>query len=438
VAPPSWLVKEGAAALGCLLSEPALEHAVAQLFDVLKGAAGDIEAVADDLLRIAAQVSDAALDSGCDAAEVELRIGDIAAYLLVVQSYWSANASKYASWKLVRPAAYLAKEDIEAAVRAALDARDPYTATKLSGTMMRAGKALIITSLALLISSLALSIIFEEPLVLVSQSAPEPEIELNMEDPYDRLSITLPAFFISLAASAVYMAHFRSLGSSDWLEIARLAPEWTTSCLVVFAGAATELWGLWELLETAEADMTDVWVFFYFIVWFLFFTALFTVVLVARVLMILPAAWRSSLLRWQLFGSMELIVPLEIAASSRPWMLRYRLPGNRSLVDFCATVPLSVGPGQKFTHVAPPMPPPPPARRSWWSFGSPPPPPVPPADQPTTPEPQPAAAPPRVKTPKQQAAVALKRARQKDRRRRLTKDPTPSMHPRGADKELSK
>ena len=438
MAPPSWLVKEGAAALGCLLSEPALEHAVAQLFDVLKGAAGEHEAAADDLLRIAAQVSDAALDSGCDAAEVELRIGDIAAYLLVVQSYWSANASKYASWKLVRPAAYLAKEDIEAAVRAALDARDPYTATKLSGTMMRAGKALIITSLALLISSLALSIIFEEPLVLVSQSAPEPEIELNMEDPYDRLSITLPAFFISLAASAVYMAHFRSLGSSDWLEIARLAPEWTTSCLVVFAGAATELWGLWELLETAEADMTDVWVFFYFIVWFLFFTALFTVVLVARVLMILPAAWRSSLLRWQLFGSMELIVPLEIAASSRPWMLRYRLPGNRSLVDFCATVPLSVGPGQKFTHVAPPMPPPPPARRSWWSFGSPPPPPVPPADQPTTPEPQPAAAPPRVKTPKQQAAVALKRARQKDRRRRLTKEGSHPLHaPRGADKELS-
>ena len=84
MAPPSWLVKEGAAALGCLLSEPALEHAVAQLFDVLKGAADDIEAVADDLLRIAAQVSDATLDSGRDAAEVELHIDDIAAYLLVV------------------------------------------------------------------------------------------------------------------------------------------------------------------------------------------------------------------------------------------------------------------------------------------------------------------------------------------------------------------
>ena len=87
-APPGWLVKEGTAALGGLLSEPALEHAVAQLFDVLQGAAGDIEAVADDLLRIAAQVSDAALDGGHDAAEVEQRIGDIAGYLLVVQSHW--------------------------------------------------------------------------------------------------------------------------------------------------------------------------------------------------------------------------------------------------------------------------------------------------------------------------------------------------------------
>ena len=100
MAPPSWLVKEGAAALGCLLSEPALEHAVAQLFDVLKGAAGDIEAVADDLLRIAAQVSDAALDGGHDVAEVEQRIGDIAGHLLVVQSHWSANARRLPGGRL--------------------------------------------------------------------------------------------------------------------------------------------------------------------------------------------------------------------------------------------------------------------------------------------------------------------------------------------------
>ena len=37
-APPGWLVKEGTAALGGLLSEPALEYAVAQLFDVLQRA----------------------------------------------------------------------------------------------------------------------------------------------------------------------------------------------------------------------------------------------------------------------------------------------------------------------------------------------------------------------------------------------------------------
>ena len=192
-------------------------------------------------------------------------------------------------------------------------------------------------------------------------------------------------------------------------------------------------------METDETDLTVG----YFILAILSLAVVSMVALVGWVLMTVPAAWRSSLLRWQLFGSMEIIVPLEIAASSRPWMLRYRLPGDRSLVDFCATVPLSVGPGQKFTYVAPPMPPPPPVRRSWWSFGSPPPPPAPAAaNQPTTPEPQPAAAPPRVKTPKQQAAVALKRARQKDRKRRLTKgpNPSPSMHPRGgrgADEELS-
>ena len=63
-APPGWLVKEGTAALGGLLSEPALEYAVAQLFDVLQRAAGEQKDVADDLLRIAAQVSVAALNGG--------------------------------------------------------------------------------------------------------------------------------------------------------------------------------------------------------------------------------------------------------------------------------------------------------------------------------------------------------------------------------------
>ena len=82
---------------------------------------------------------------------------------------------------------------------------------------------------------------------------------------------------------------------------------------------------------------------------------------------------------------------------------------------------------QKFTHMAPP---PPPARRSWWFFGSPPPPLVPAAQtNPTIPEPPPTAAPPWAKTPKQQAAVALKRARQKDRKRRLMKGSNPSSPP---------
>ena len=66
-------------ALGGLLSEPALEYAVAQLFDVLQRAAGEQKDVADDLLRIAAQVSVAALNGGHDAANVERHIDNIAA-----------------------------------------------------------------------------------------------------------------------------------------------------------------------------------------------------------------------------------------------------------------------------------------------------------------------------------------------------------------------
>ena len=51
----------------------------------------------------------------------------------------------------------MAKEDIEAAVRAALDARDPYTATKLPGPVVRPLKwAGIISGLAMIISGLAI------------------------------------------------------------------------------------------------------------------------------------------------------------------------------------------------------------------------------------------------------------------------------------------
>eukprot|EP01046_Picozoa_sp_COSAG06_P010922 COSAG06_NODE_610_length_13844_cov_14.456359_14_plen_187_part_00 len=58
-----------------------------------------------------------------------------------------------------------------------------------------------------------------------------------------------------------------------------------------------------------------------------------------------------------------------------------------------------------------------PARRLTRHRGAPPPPPVPVAQtKPTIPEPPPAVAPPWKKTSKQQAAVALKRARQKDRK----------------------
>ena len=58
------------------------------------------------------------------------------------------------------------------------------------------------------------------------------------------------------------------------------------------------------------------------------------------------------------------------------------------------------------------------------------PPPVPVAQtKPTIPEPPPAVATPRKKTPKQQAAVAPKRARQKDRKRRLKKGLNPPSPP---------
>jgi hypothetical protein len=120
-APPGWLVKEGTAALGGLLSEPALEHAVAQLFDVLQRAAGEQKDVADDLLRIAMQVSVAALNGGNDAANVERHIDDIAAFLLKIQSYWYACTP---SRRRVMPSCYLGMEAIAAAIQAALDARE--------------------------------------------------------------------------------------------------------------------------------------------------------------------------------------------------------------------------------------------------------------------------------------------------------------------------
>jgi hypothetical protein len=120
-APPGWLVKEGTAALGGLLSEPALEHAVAQLFDVLQRAAGEQKDVADDLLRIAMQVSVAAMNGGHDAANVERHIDDIAAFLLKIQSYWYARTP---SRRCVMPACYLGMEAIAAAIQTALDARE--------------------------------------------------------------------------------------------------------------------------------------------------------------------------------------------------------------------------------------------------------------------------------------------------------------------------
>ena len=119
--PPGWLVKEGTAALGGLLSEPALEHAVAQLFDVLQRAAGEQKDVADDLMCIAMQVSVAALNGGNDAANVERHIDDIAAFLLKIQSYWYACTP---SRRCVMPSCYLGMEAIAAAIQAALDARE--------------------------------------------------------------------------------------------------------------------------------------------------------------------------------------------------------------------------------------------------------------------------------------------------------------------------
>ena len=373
--------------------------------------------MADDLLRIAAQVSDAALDGGHDVAEVEQRIGDIADYLLNVQSHWSANASKYASWKLVRPATYLGKADVETAVRAALDARGSSETTGTLKQLPPGQAALARTSLALGIACLPMLIYTHMPRLIWLCGAvdlPEAEtepIELTMEDLCDRLSSAFVAFSVTLAASVAYPALLRFAVSRT----ARASPESVISGLVIYRWLDDLPEAETEPTEAAEKDLID---------WFLSFFPFFIVVSVAAPVAVELkdlSARLSSLLRWQLFGSLEITVPADWDGP-RPWTYHvFRLPDGSSL----SAVPPCVGPGQKFTYIAPP---PPPVRRSWWFFGSPPPPPVAtkPATTPTKSEPPPAAALPRVKTPKQQAAVALKRARQKDRKRRLTKGPNPS------------
>ena len=382
-APPGWLVKEGTAALGGLLSEPALEYAVAQLFDVLQRAAGEQKDVADDLLRIAAQVSVAALNGGHDAANVERHIDNIAALSLMVQSYWYASTP---SPRCVMPSCYLGKGAIVAAIQVALDAREEAQAKAyrpqlafcwlMSAWTLGKFAALTMLELRSLPKLFDPAHLYNAPAWELLTDGPSSRQEDAKEDMTGHVIDFSIDFSILLFACL-----FNILMWADWF----LGYEDFIAILTAFS------------VKCFYMDIS-------------------------------PAArWRSSLLRWQTFGAYEATVPAKWSDLPRPWKYVLRIHDGASLIELSGTVPPGVGPGQKFTHMAPP---PPPARRSWWFFGSPPPPPVPVVQsKPTISEPPPAVAPPRKKTPKQQAAVALKRARQKDRKRRLKKGLNPPSPP---------